>query len=49
MGKMQRQGMLIKGGGRVGWESEWNMDFKKRRGRGTEELILNTYKQIENC
>jgi hypothetical protein len=46
MGKMQQKGVLMKEGGRVGWESEWNMDFKKRRGRGTEELIPNMYKKI---
>ncbi len=44
---MQQQGMLIKGGGRVGLETEWNRDFKKRRGRGTEELIPKMYKNLK--
>jgi hypothetical protein len=46
MGKMQQQGVLIKAGGRVGWETEWNRDFKKRSGRGTETLIPNIQKKI---
>jgi hypothetical protein len=31
-------------GGRISWETEWSMDFKKRSGRGTEELIPNMQK-----
>ncbi len=44
---MQQQGVLIKREGRIGCETEWSMDFKKRSGRGTEELIPNMYNNLK--